>query len=135
MNGMHWPALITLLTIALQMWTAMLVARARHRHGVVAPATTGHPLFERAFRVQMNTLEGAVAFLPALWLCAWYLGALVGAGLGAAWLIGRVWFALAYLRDPAQRGRGFTLSMTALMALVAGAALGVARALAGVQPG
>jgi len=62
------------------------VGRARGKYKVKAPATTGDPAFERAFRVQMNTLESAVAFLPVLWLFAAFVErAVVGrAGRGVA---------------------------------------------------
>ena len=36
---------------------AALVGRARAKYGIHAPATTGHPDFERANRVHINTLE------------------------------------------------------------------------------
>jgi hypothetical protein len=45
-------ALITLLTVLLLITTAVMVGRARGRLGVPAPATSGHPLFDRVFRVQ-----------------------------------------------------------------------------------
>ena len=48
-----------------------LVSRARTRHGIKAPAITGHPQFERVHRVHVNTLELLVAFLPALY-AAWF---------------------------------------------------------------
>ena len=50
-------------------------ARARH-YKVPAPATTGHEVFERYFRVQMNTLEQLVIFVPAMLLFARYVNAL-----------------------------------------------------------
>ena len=41
---------------------------------------SGHPDFERAFRIQMNTLEWMPIFLPALWLFAIYIGDAIAAG-------------------------------------------------------
>jgi glutathione S-transferase len=35
----------------------MAVGAARGKHKIAAPAVTGNPDFERAYRVQMNTLE------------------------------------------------------------------------------
>jgi len=46
----------------------MLVGWARGKYGVAAPAVSGHPVFERYFRVHQNTLEQLVAFVPAMWL-------------------------------------------------------------------
>ena len=41
-----------------------LVGQARGKHGVEAPAVTGHPEFERRLRVQQNTLEQLMIFIP-----------------------------------------------------------------------
>ncbi len=40
----------------------MLVGKARGTYGIDAPAITGHPVFERYYRVQQNTLENLVLF-------------------------------------------------------------------------
>ena len=66
------PALVTLLTVLLQFGTMYAVGKARGKYGIAAPAVAGHPAFERAYRVQMNTLENTVMFLPVLWLAANY---------------------------------------------------------------
>jgi glutathione S-transferase len=120
----EWPSLITWLTLLLLFGVAVNVGRARVRHGVAAPATTGHPQFERYYRVQMNTIENALAFLPALWLAAWYWNPASASICGAIWLAGRVWYALAYVRDPAKRSGGFGLSMLAFFVLLGSAAVG-----------
>lgn len=123
------PALVTLLTILLLLGTGVTVGVARGRYGIKAPATSGHPAFERAFRVQMNTLEAAMMLLPALWLAAHYgLGSWAGIA-GLAWLVGRVWYALAYLKDASKREGGFVLGMLAFVTVLGLAAFGVGRAL------
>ena len=123
------PALVTLLTILLLFGTTVMTGRARGKYGIKAPATSGHPLYERAYRVQMNTIENSVLFLPTLWLAATY-GFSGWAGIaGLVWVIGRVWYALAYLRDPATRGPGFATGMLAFLALLVMASIGVGRAL------
>jgi uncharacterized MAPEG superfamily protein len=121
----HWPALITLATLALLFGCAALVGRARGRYGVKAPATSGPEGFERAFRVQMNTLENAVIFLPALWLAAAYFSPRVAAILGGVWVLARIWFAVAYVRDPETRGAPFVTAFLAWGALMVLAAWGV----------
>jgi glutathione S-transferase len=121
-------ALITLLSLALFFWMSANVARARARFGVPAPAVTGHPEFERHFRVQANTLEGLVLFLPALWLFALTvdglrgsdLGDKIAAALGLVWIIGRVIYMRSYVRDPASRGLGFGVQALASMLLLIG---------------
>lgn len=125
------PAVVTLLAILLLFGTAAGVGRARVRYGIKAPATTGDPAFERAFRVQMNTLEASVLFLPTLWLATHFgLGGWAGLA-GLAWIVGRVWYALAYLRDPARREGGFALGMLAWAVTLVLAFVGTGRALLG----
>ncbi len=123
------PALVTLLTILLLFGTAWAVGKARARHGIHAPATSGHPDFERAFRVQMNTLENTVLFLPTLWLAAHY-GFAGWAGIaGLVWVAGRLWYAVAYLQEAKKRGAGFVVGMLGWAATLLLAAFGVGRAL------
>lgn len=125
----HLPALVTLLNVLLLFGTAWAVGSARGKYAIKAPATTGHPLFERAYRVQMNTLENTVLFLPTLWLAAHY-GFSGWAGVaGLVWIVGRVWYALAYLKDPAKRGPGLLVGMFGWLVLLALACIGVGRAL------
>lgn len=121
---MPFTEIITLLALVEYLVFGMLVGKARGQYGVKAPAVTGHELFERAYRVQMNTLELLVLFLPALWLASRYFSTTWTAGLGAVFLIGRIVYARAYVRDPARRSLGFALSMLPTMALLAMGFLG-----------
>ncbi len=127
MHDFRWPALITLGVLVLLFAVAGLVGKARGKYHIEAPATTGHPQFDRTFRVQMNTVENAVLFLPALWLFAAFVSGIWSAALGAVWLAARVWYAIAYLQDPARRGPPFGLSMLVFGILALGAAWGVIR--------
>ena len=49
--------LVVLLAVLLMIGLTLNVGRARAIYQIRAPATSGHDLFERAFRVQQNTLE------------------------------------------------------------------------------
>ena len=51
-----------------------------------APATTGNDVFERYFRVHMNTVEQLLVFVPAIWLFASLVSAKWAALLGAVYL-------------------------------------------------
>ncbi len=102
----------------------LLVARARVRCGVQPPATTGHPVFERYFRVQQNTMEQLVVFIPAVWLFGQYVSPLWGAGLGVIFIIGRMLYLTGYVQDPGKRHAGFGLSYLPNVILVLGALAG-----------
>jgi len=120
-------SLITLLMCLLMLATGVNVGRARGKYGIKAPAVTGHEMFERAYRIQMNTLESAAPMLPALWLYAGFIGDRGAAAIGAVWLVARIWYAVAYQIDPARRGAGFGISFVAFVVLWLGALWGLAR--------
>jgi len=129
MTAYAFASLITLLVVLLIVLAALNVGRARGLYGIKAPAVSGHELFERAFRVHMNTLESAVIMLPALWLYALFIGDLGAGVMGAVWLAARVWYAITYLRDPAKRSAGYGISFLAFIGLWAGALWGVVKVL------
>lgn len=131
MTAYPGPSLVSLACSLLLFACSAYVGRCRIKFGIQAPATSGHPQFEIAYRIQMNTLENSVAFLPALWVFALYLSTLWATLLGGGWLLARVWYALAYARDPKTRGPGFGLSMLCFGALGLGGAWGVLRGLLG----
>ena len=67
---MEYIAIVTLLALMQFMLFSIQVGAMRVKHGVKAPATVGHPDFERMFRIQQNTMEQLVVFIPALWVYA-----------------------------------------------------------------
>src|SRR5664279_2816926 len=97
---MLWVQLVTLAAIGQFFFFGLLVGRARMQHNVPAPATTGNPVFERYFRVQMNTLETLVLLLPSLWIAASVWSPRWAAGIAAVYLIGRQFYLRDYVRDP-----------------------------------
>jgi len=113
-------AMVTLLSLVLFVWMGVRVGSARQRHAVTAPATTGHPEFERHFRVQANTLEGLVLFLPALWLFAIYVNEPIAAAVGLVWIIGRIMYMMSYVKEPNSRSTGFGIQALATMVLLLG---------------
>lgn len=117
----HLTALVTLLAIAFYFFTAINVSRVRTKTGVKVPAMSGHPDFDRAFRIQMNTLEWLPIVLPALWLFAIYVGDAVAAGIGAIWIIGRIVYFVGYSQAAAKRGMGFAIQGLAAIVLWVGA--------------
>lgn len=116
---MAWVQLVTLLAVAQFFCFGLLVARARGRHGVAVPATTGHEIFERYHRVHMNTLETLVVFLPALWIAAQYWSPRWMAALGAVYLLGRMLYLRCYVAEPKQRHLGYVITILPVLALAA----------------
>ncbi len=123
-------AVVTVLTVIFGLYTMVLVGRMRGKHGVQAPAMTGAPEFERAVRVQMNTLEQFVLFLPVLWLATIYpvVSGYLAPGLGFVWLVGRVLYASGYMADPAKRSVGFLIGGVALLGLLTLSIVGIVHA-------
>ncbi len=106
---MEATVIVTFLAIAQFVLFGIQVGSLRTKHGVVAPATTGHPEFERMNRVHLNTLEQLVVFLPALWMHAFFSNPLWGAVVGLFYIVGRFVYRAQYLKDPSSRGSGFTM--------------------------
>jgi len=102
----------------------ILTGQARGRYGVAAPAITGHATFERYFRVQQNTIEQLVIFLPALFMFAKFSSETLAAALGLVFILGRALYARGYVLDPAKRGPGFLLTIAANFCLLIGGLVG-----------
>ena len=117
---MAWVLIVMVLALVQFLAFGIAVGRARARHGVAAPATTGHPVFERYFRVQMNTLEQLVVFLPATWLFAQFISPHWAAALGGIYLIGRQIYFVSYVKDPQSRSLGFGLTSLPIGIMLAG---------------
>jgi glutathione S-transferase len=107
---------------------AYAVGSARERYGVKAPATTGHEIFERYYRVQMNTLELIVVLVPSLPLFSYYVSARWAAVLGLVYIAGRFLYSYGYVKDPARRGAGYLVSFTPVAILLLGGIGGAALA-------
>lgn len=115
---MDWVNFIALLAIIQYLYFGWKVAEARGRFGIKAPATTGHEEFERIYRVQVNTMESLVAFLPALYIAAHYWSNALAGLIGLAYLFGRLLYGRGYVIDASLRSRGFMLSIASIAVLL-----------------
>jgi uncharacterized membrane protein YecN with MAPEG domain len=128
---MAYVDIVTALALLQFIAFGIQVGRARGRFGVKAPAITGSEPFERFFRVQQNSLESLVVFVPSLFLFSRYFNPLWAAGLGVVYLVGRQLYAAAYVKDPAKRGPGYALTMLPVIVLIVGGLLGAVLSLFG----
>jgi glutathione S-transferase len=121
---MAYVDIVTVLAILQFIVFGFQVAGARGKYGVKAPATTGNEIFERLFRIQQNTLELLVGFIPGIYLFSRYFNPLWAAALGVVYLAGRQIYAASYAKDPSKRSLGFGLSFLPMVALLIGGLIG-----------
>jgi glutathione S-transferase len=120
-----FPSLVTVSALILYFVVTINVGRARAKYQVPVPQTTGNLDFERVLRVQQNTLEQLVLFLPALWLFSVYVSPIWGSVLGTTWIIGRIAYAWGYYQAAEKRGVGFAISSLSSIGLILGSLVGI----------
>jgi uncharacterized membrane protein YecN with MAPEG domain len=128
---MAYVDIVTALALLQFIVFGIQVGRARGRYGIKAPATSGNDQFDRYFRVQQNTLESLIVFIPSLLLFSRYFNPLWAAALGVIYLIGRQVYATSYVKDPAKRGAGYAMTMLPILALIIGGLIGAVLQLCG----
>ena len=126
---MAYVDIVTALAVLQFIVFGFKVGAARGKYGIKAPAITGNETFERLFRVQQNTLEQLIAFLPGIYLFSHYFSPLVAAALGVIYLVGRELYAYTYVKDPAKRDVGYGMTFLPMVILAAGALIGAVRTL------
>ena len=118
--------LVTLFCLLVLFWVTVMVGRARGKHGVKVPDMSGPEPFLYAVRVHMNTIEGLILFLPALWLFALTVSDTYAAIAGVFYPIGRIVYALGYYKEPSKREVGFTIGLLSTLACLLGTGYGLA---------
>lgn len=121
---MAWVAIVAVLSLLFYLLTSVNVARARAKFKLAAPAMTGHPEFERAVRVQMNTLEWLPVYLVSLWVFGVYVEPRAAAAIGVVWILGRALYMRGYMQAAGERGVGFLVQAAAAFALLLGGVAG-----------
>ena len=117
---MPYVAIVTVVALLQFFWFGWQVGAARGKYNIAAPATSGNEIFERVFRVHMNTLEQLIVFLPSLWIFAIYISPIWAAAIGAVFIIGRAVYARSYVKDPKGRSPGFAMSAIPQLLLLLG---------------
>ena len=125
----YLAAIDTLLAVIVTFMLGARVGYMRARHKIEAPATVGHPEFERAFRTHANTVENLILFLPLLWVASVFYGGVIPFWLGILWVVSRLIYAWGYSRQNTQmRGPGMGLGFLSLIGLLVLSAIGLAAA-------
>jgi glutathione S-transferase len=120
-----FPSLVTVFALLVYFVVTINVGRSRFKHQIKPPIMTGNLEFECALRVQQNTLEQLILFLPSLWLFALYVSPLWGAIVGGIWVIGRIVYAVGYYQAPEKRTPGFAISSLSVLTLLIGSLVGI----------
>ncbi len=127
MEHLVWPALTTLGIVLLFFLVTFNVGRQRMATKIGPPFTSGHPLLERAYRVQMNTLEWGALMLPLVWICALFLSPVWASVGGAVWIAARAMYAVSYMKDPLTRLPGFFINLATVAVMFLASLWGVLR--------
>lgn len=126
---MEYATLIVLLALLQYIWFTMRTGMAREKYNIKAPACSGDETWERLFRVQQNTLEQLIVFIPACYAFAWFLSPLWALILGAVFIIGRFLYSAEYVKEPKTRVLGMMLTFLPNAALIVGALFGLIKGL------
>ncbi|HEU4625570.1 MAG TPA: MAPEG family protein [Steroidobacteraceae bacterium] len=124
---MLWVTAVVLIALLQYIALGMAVGIARGRFGISAPATSGHPTFERLFRAHANSLEMLIAFVPGVWLYGWWISQTWATALGIVFIAARFLYVFQYVRDPRTREIGAGLSFLVVVILLVGDLYGVVR--------
>lgn len=126
---MTYATMIVLVALLQYVWFTARVGLARGKYKIDAPACSGDENFERLFRIQQNTMEQLVAFIPACFAFAYYLSPIWVLVPGAAFILGRFLYSTEYANDPKTRTPGMALTLLSNVVLILGALFGVLKGL------
>jgi len=124
---MDHATLIVLLALLQYVWFTARVGLARGKYNVDAPACDGDETWNRLFRVQQNTMEQLIVFIPGVFAFSYYLSELWMMVPGLAFIIARFLYSAEYLKDPKSRTPGMAITLLSNVVLVLGALFGLVR--------
>jgi glutathione S-transferase len=119
-------AIDTILAVLVTMAFGAYAGYCRGKYKIQAPATVGHPDFERAFRIHANTIENLVLFLPTLWVASVFYGGQIPFVLGLLWPATRLVYAAGYAQSNTNlRAPGAGLGFLIIIGLIVLSVLGL----------
>lgn len=122
---MEYTALIIVLALTQYLVFGTRVGINRGKYGVKAPKTTGDETWERMYRVQMNTMEQLIIFIPAMVVFSMYVSSKWVLIPGLMFIVGRQLYSWEYVKDPDSRVPGMALSGLSNAVLLLGSLLGI----------
>lgn len=122
---MEYSAIVILLAMMQYMIFVGRVGLARGKYQVKAPSVSGNEAWERLYRVQMNTLEQLIIFVPSALLFGVFVGGKWVLIPGLVFLVGRQLYAHEYVNAPDSRAPGMVLTFFANVICVVGALVAV----------
>ena len=124
---MDYVNLVVLIALVEYIVFILVVGATRGKYGVAAPATTGNAQWERLYRIQVNTAEQLVLFIPAIYSFAYYVSEPWATGIGAVFLVGRIVYFFGYKKAGDKRLAGAIMTSWPSYILVVGALVGLVR--------
>ena len=122
---MEYAVIIILLSLIQYTYFSFAVGVNRGKYEIKAPMTEGNDIWLRYFRVQQNTLEQLIIFIPGMLAFSHYVDSVLVVIPGVVFLIGRQLYAHLYVKEPKSRTPGFMMTFFANMALVFGSLIAV----------
>ncbi|WNC68262.1 MAPEG family protein [Thalassotalea nanhaiensis] len=117
---MELTILIILFALLQFTFFTMRTGFTRDKYGVSAPKVVGNETWERIYRVQQNTMEQLVVFIPAIIIFSMHVSDKWVVIPGVAFLLGRQIYSHLYVKNPEKRALGMVLSIFSNVALVLG---------------
>jgi uncharacterized membrane protein YecN with MAPEG domain len=121
---MEYATILLMLALIQYIFFTARTGLARGKDKVDAPACTGDEHFERVFRVQQNTMEQLIVFIPGMMAFAHLVSFDWVLVPGIGFILGRALYSRSYIRDPKTRAPGMVITMMSNVILVIGALIG-----------
>ena len=118
---MEYAPIIVMRALLEYIWFTVRVGASRGKYEVKAPNCTGDDTFERLFRVQQNTLEQLIIFIPGIFAFAHFVSVKWSWLPGGLFIVGRFMYSSEYINKPDSRVPGMSMTLLANAICVIGA--------------
>jgi glutathione S-transferase len=122
---MEYAIIIILVALLQYIFFTGRTGFTRLKYEVPAPKISGNETWERIYRVQQNTMEQLIIFIPSMLIFSHYVSDTWVMLPGVIFLVGRQIFSHFYITNPDKRAPGMVMSLFSNVALVIGSLIGV----------